>query len=235
MIIANTVKELVAAVHLAADGSQVDSGIIFCVARLESDDADNGKFWDANDDTWQVAPVAWPEATYSKAAQWIFALPAAASNGKIYDSTHYTMTDDLDESAATTVCGGGEHRINAENPLTTSDLSNLDAAVSSRATPANVTTNTSTVTAAIIVGSQSVMGQLEIVKGLLHHNSMLDRQVYDGDRLLSARLRVFDEVANIPGDEDGDEVTGKIAEFTVESEYGDTGLNTKFVLKRVFP
>ncbi len=140
MIIANTVKDLMAAVHLAADGSQVDSGIIFCVARLESDDADNGKFWDANDDTWQVAPVAWPEATYSKAAQWIFALPAAASNGKINDSTHYTMTDDLDESAATTVCGGGEHRINAENPLTTADLTNLDVAVSTRATPAQVTT-----------------------------------------------------------------------------------------------
>lgn len=158
MIIANIIKDLMAAVHLASDGSQVATGTIFAVIRLESDDADDEKYWDADDDSWQASPVAWPEANHTQAAQWVYPLPAAASNGKDDDSVHYTMTDDLDEAAATTVCGGGEHRINAENPLATSDLSNLDATVSSRATPANVTTNTNTVTAAITTAEGNVRG-----------------------------------------------------------------------------
>jgi hypothetical protein len=86
----------------------------------------------------------------------------------------------------------------------------------------------------IIVGPQSVMGQLELIKGLLHHNSMLDKQVYEEGQLISARLRVFDSVANIPPAKDGEETAGKIAEFSVEATYDDS-LNDKFVLKLVYP
>ncbi len=128
-MIANTVKDLVAAVHLAADGSQVATGTIFCVVRLESDDADDGKFWDANDNTWQASPVAWPTGTHTQAGQWVFALPAAATTGKAGDTIHYTFTDNLTEASATTICGGGEHRVNAEDPLTTTDLTVTELAI----------------------------------------------------------------------------------------------------------
>lgn len=117
MIKANTIKDLMAAVHLASDGSQHASGTVYCVARLESDDSDDGKYWDSNDDTWQASPVAWPEATHTQAGQWVFALPAAASNGKAGDTIHYTFTDNLTEASATTVCGGGEHKIYDEDML----------------------------------------------------------------------------------------------------------------------
>lgn len=86
----------------------------------------------------------------------------------------------------------------------------------------------------IIIGSETIMGQLEVVKGLLHHNSMLDNQVFEEGQLLSARLRMFDVPGNIPAVEGGSETTGLLAEFQIESEY-DAGLNKKFVLKRVFP
>ncbi len=129
MIIANTIKDLMAAVHLASDGSQHATGTIYAVVRLESDDADDGKFWDADDDTWQASPVAWPEAAHTQAGQWVYALPAAASNGKDGGTAHYTMTDNLTEASATTVCGGGEHRINAEDPLATTDLDATELAI----------------------------------------------------------------------------------------------------------
>lgn len=127
MIIAGQVKDLMGAVHLAADGSQVDSGTIYCVVRLESNDGDDGKFWDSNDDTWQASPVAWPTGTHTQAGQWVFALPAAATSGKAGDYIHYTFTDNLTEASATTVCGGGEHVVAAEDPLTTSDLSTIES------------------------------------------------------------------------------------------------------------
>lgn len=113
MIVANTIKDLIAAVHLAADWSQVAAGTIYAVIRLESDDADDGKFWDADDDSWQASPVAWPVATHFQAALWLFALPAGASDGKYGDSIHYTFTDNLTEASATTVCDGNEHEIKA--------------------------------------------------------------------------------------------------------------------------
>jgi len=86
----------------------------------------------------------------------------------------------------------------------------------------------------VLIGPETIMGQLELVKGLLHHNAMLDNQVFDEGQLLSARLRMFDNPVNIPAVEGGSETTGLLAEFQIESEY-DGGLNKKFVLKRIFP
>lgn len=87
----------------------------------------------------------------------------------------------------------------------------------------------------VVVGPNTVLGQLELVKGLLHHNGILDNQVYEDGRLVSARLRMFahkDAVPDVPG---GDELSGKIAEFEIVSEYDNGGLNSRYALKRVFP
>jgi len=116
MIIAGQAKDLSAAVHLASDGSQVAAGTIYCVIRLESDDADDGRYWGG--DSWEAAPAAWPVGTHTQAGQWTYALPAAATIGKSDSVVHYSYTDDLDEALATTVCAGGEHYALAGRPAT---------------------------------------------------------------------------------------------------------------------
>jgi hypothetical protein len=87
----------------------------------------------------------------------------------------------------------------------------------------------------LIVGSQTVMGQLEIVKGLLHHNSMVDNQTFDNGQLTSARVRMFDLPNHVPAAPGGSEVLGRLAEFQITSEYDTQGMNKKFVLKRTYP
>ena len=80
-----------------------------------------------------------------------------------------------------------------------------------------------------------VEAQLEIIKGLLHHNSMVDLQTYVDGQLTSARVRMFDTVAHIPASPGGNETLGRLAEFRIVSEYDGQGLNKKFVLKRMYP
>lgn len=77
--------------------------------------------------------------------------------------------------------------------------------------------------------------ELEIIKGLLHHNAMLDQQVYSNGLLMSARLRMFDSALHVPVNPGGSETLGLVAEFQIGSAYDITGLNTKFTLKRVYP
>lgn len=110
MMLAGVAKDLMSAVHLA-DGSQVSTGTIFAVIRLESSDADDGKFWDG--DSWETTPAPFPTATHTQAGQWFYALIAAATSGKPGSTVHFTFTDDLDETVATTVSGGGEHYVRA--------------------------------------------------------------------------------------------------------------------------
>jgi hypothetical protein len=86
----------------------------------------------------------------------------------------------------------------------------------------------------ILIGSDTIMGQLELVKGLLHHNSMLDRQVYEGSLLRSARLRMFDHPSRVPSSPDGNETLGRLAEFEIKADY-ESGVNKSFVLKRIYP
>lgn len=88
----------------------------------------------------------------------------------------------------------------------------------------------------VIIGPQTVMGQLELVKGLLHHNSIIDNQTYATDgQLESARVRVFTIPSQVPDTPGGNETTGLLVEYNIESEYDSYGLNKRFVLKRVFP
>jgi len=87
----------------------------------------------------------------------------------------------------------------------------------------------------VIISPNTVMGQLELVKGLLHHNGMVDKQVYEGGQLVSARIRMFASASQIPNEPEGDETAGLLAEFQLESTYNEESSNNKFVLKRVFP
>ncbi len=114
MLIAGQTKDLMAAVHLASDGSQVSTLTILAIIRLESFDADDGKFWDNT--AWVVSPAPFPTAIHIEAGQWLYELPAAATAGKVGATVHFTFTDDTDETQATTVCGGAEHFVRSDVP-----------------------------------------------------------------------------------------------------------------------
>ena len=66
MIIEEKDKRLVATILSSSNSVPVISGTMYAVVTLESDDADNLKFWDENDDTWQAAPVTWPTGSHMK-------------------------------------------------------------------------------------------------------------------------------------------------------------------------
>ena len=111
----------------------------------------------------------------------------------------------------------------------------------------------------IVIGPETVMGQLELVKdggtglfegdkdslhflrtdvgrilGLLHENSIIDKQQYDSYKQLTyARIRVFDSPGNVPATPGGDELTGLLYEYETEAEYSALNVVTQFVLKRV--
>jgi hypothetical protein len=111
----------------------------------------------------------------------------------------------------------------------------------------------------IIIGPQSVMGQLELVKdggtglfdgltdslhflradtarilGLLHQNGMVDKQQYDSNgQLTYARLRVFDSAVHVPPSPGGNEVLGKTQEYEIRAQYDGPNIVRKFELKRV--
>lgn len=108
MIIAGTAKELVAAVHAAADSSQKATGTVYCVIRMEGGDND-GKYW--NGTAWVASASTSTTATHTEAGIWKYTLAAGATSGEAGGNVHYTFTDNLTEASATTVCGGGEHKI----------------------------------------------------------------------------------------------------------------------------
>ena len=111
----------------------------------------------------------------------------------------------------------------------------------------------------IIIGPNSVMGQLQLIKdgglgdfdgdlhslskigvgfarilGLLHHNAIVDNQAYDSNQQLTgARLRVFDDEANVPATPGGSETTGLIQEYAITAEYAGIGALTNYQLKQV--
>lgn len=110
----------------------------------------------------------------------------------------------------------------------------------------------------IVIGPDSLMGQLELIKdggtatfnpatdnlrttaesalralGLLHHNAMVDRQIFTADgQLSSARVRVFDSASAVPATPGGNETAGLLHEYAIDSTYQD-GLVNQFSLRRV--
>lgn len=106
MLIAGAVKDLIAPMFLASDGSQYVTAAL-AVIRLEQEgDADDGKFWDG--DSWETVLAA-PASTHIEAGQHLYQLPVGATTGRSGATIHFTFTDDTDEGAALTVCPGGEH------------------------------------------------------------------------------------------------------------------------------
>lgn len=71
------------------------------------------------------------------------------------------------------------------------------------------------------------------VLGLLHENTIVDRQTYDeAGNLLTSRVRVFDSPTTLPSVPGGDEITGKRFEYSVTAGYSEGQLN-EFKIERV--
>jgi hypothetical protein len=111
----------------------------------------------------------------------------------------------------------------------------------------------------VIFGPHSIMGQLSDIKdggtgdfdgalhslaklglgfervlGLLHHNAIADKQVYDSNgQMTSARLRVFDSEANVPAAPDLDEIVGLLQEYEIIATYAGLNNLRSYVLKEV--
>jgi hypothetical protein len=111
----------------------------------------------------------------------------------------------------------------------------------------------------IVIGPQTIMGQLELIKdggdgdfdetqdslhdisldfrrilGLIHDNGIVDNHQYDaGSNLTSARLRVFDSAVNVPTTPGGSETTGLLFEYVFTGEYTGTGLQSLWTGKRI--
>ncbi len=71
----------------------------------------------------------------------------------------------------------------------------------------------------------------ERIQGLLHENTIIDNQTYDGSKLLTARLRLFDSAVNVPAV--GGEVVGKIGEYEISSQYDGQDRLALFLFKKV--
>jgi hypothetical protein len=115
MIVENSPKDLIGQVLVTATGAPKLTGTIYCMVRLELDgDADDGKYWDTDSGgSWKAygSVISWPEATHLADADWLYQLPAAASNGKAEGTGRYRFTDDTTGAATSVFNGGGEHSI----------------------------------------------------------------------------------------------------------------------------
>jgi hypothetical protein len=105
------VKDLIGTVVIASTGGPFTSAGI-CVVRLEQDgDTDDGKYWDADDDTWQAAPVTWPVSAHGEVGQHLYQLPAVATAGRVGARIAVTFTDTLTEGSMTTLAGTREYLV----------------------------------------------------------------------------------------------------------------------------
>lgn len=132
MIVAGSAKDLTVNIHSQSDSSMVSTGTIKLVVRLESDDAEDGYFWDDAAGSWAASLPAFgdlPPLTHVEGALWVYALPAAATTGKTGDSISFTATDNLTEASATIVSESGEHVILGGLPATQTSVDAIDSAV----------------------------------------------------------------------------------------------------------
>lgn len=66
----------------------------------------------------------------------------------------------------------------------------------------------------------TVITNLERVLGLLHMNSIVDKQLYDANNQpISWRIRHFNTASNVPAVPDGNEVVGLLHEYAAIAEY----------------
>lgn len=109
MIYANQLKLLSARIHHKITGDPINVGSINIVIRLESQDTDNGKYW--NGSAW-VSTATEILTTHLAGGLWGYVLGAAATNGKTGGFIHYFFTSDLtDAGNDIAINGGGEHPI----------------------------------------------------------------------------------------------------------------------------
>jgi len=203
MIIANTAKELIAIVVTASNGAFYDSGQVTASIYLESGDADAGKFWDMNDDTWQASPTIWPTGSHKGAGQWSFTLPATASNGREGQYIHYTMSDFTASSLVSTMCGGGEHYISLEDPLVTSDIpsaATITDAVWDEATSGHVGAGSTGL--ALLNASGNLTNIANMVSGSVWDADLTKHQIADSaGKYLTDASGNLDDIADAVWDE----------------------------------
>lgn len=92
---------------------------IYALIQLQLDGhADDLKFWDENDDTWQTEAnvVFWPTASLQHGSYWYFDLPAAASTGKEgADLVLLDLTDNEATPASETTIAGGFQTVHVKS------------------------------------------------------------------------------------------------------------------------
>jgi hypothetical protein len=75
---------------------------------------------------------------------------------------------------------------------------------------------------------------LSRILGLLHYNAIVDNQTYDANsQLTTARLRVFDSRAHVPGTPGGSETLGLKHQYDIDAEYDGLGIVKLYRLRRV--
>jgi len=80
----------------------------------------------------------------------------------------------------------------------------------------------------------TLLDRMDRVLGLLHMNSLVDNEVYDGsDQLLSARLRVFHDANNVPSTPGGNETAGLLHEYTITAAYTDINRADRYRMVKV--
>ena len=79
-----------------------------------------------------------------------------------------------------------------------------------------------------------VLELLERVLGLLHMNSMVDRQEFDpANQLLKARLRHFDSPTNLPSSQGGNETVGLLHQYEIEAKWEAANREVKYAVKTI--
>lgn len=120
MIYSNQSKLLSARIHHKITGDPIVSGPINIIIYLESQDTDNGKYW--NGTIWDGTVTAIP-ATYLSGGLWGYTLASSATIGKAGGFIHYFFTSDLsDPGNDMAINGGGEHPIVNGVPAIPSDV-----------------------------------------------------------------------------------------------------------------
>lgn len=128
-LVANTAKDILVPIVVAADNSLKTSGTIYAVIRLEDDgDGSDGYFWTGAAWAATISDATAPTATHIEAGVWHYALPAGASTGRASGHIKAWMTDDIDTpGSATVVSGPWEAYIREEDPLVAGDVTGSSA------------------------------------------------------------------------------------------------------------
>lgn len=72
------------------------------------------------------------------------------------------------------------------------------------------------------------------ILGLLHHNAIVDNQLYDSNgQLIGFRLRCFDSKDHVPSTPGGSEALGKLFEYTATAVFSGMGTVNMYRMEKV--